>query len=842
MLSASFLHAGNDNNDLSKQQPKYTIKEIPPAPILSAEQALKSFKLPPGFRIEVVASEPLVERPIALTFDPDGRVYVVELRGYMPDALGTGELEPVGRVTLLEDTDGDGKLDKKSIFLDKLIVPRAVALAGDGVIVCEPPNLFFCKDTNGDGVCDEKKEIFTDYASRDANPEHMANTPMWSLDNWYYNAKWAGRFRYSKGKFIREGSISRGQWGLTQDDIGRLYYNSNSSMLHCDLLPAHYLTRNPFLPSSVGVNVSIAGNLVYPGRVNPGVNRGYTDVLHLDGKLKTVTAACGPVIYRGDKYPEEFRGNAFVCEPAGNLVVREVLTESGVKLAGKSVQHENLDFLTSTDERFRPVNMYTAPDGSLYVVDIYHGILQHKAYLTAYLADQVKKRDLANNPQMGRIYRIVHESAKPGPQPKLSKATTEELVKTLSHPNGWWRDTAQRLLVERADKAAMVMLESVATGQVPDATPLAKIHALWALQGMEKVRDDAVAAAAKDADPRVRLMALRVGETLVLKNQGPAIMKAAVALAQDPDPKIQLQVLFMASPANPELQTAASALLIRSLSDPMFRAAALNGAVGRELELINNLISDTAFVKAEKGQNEILNDLAECVVRGRSAERIEKLVDLIGAQPAAAKPFQQALLAGIVDAVLPDPKSKTPARRLRMQRQPDGLEKLTSNADKKIAELANKAAGAMSWPGKPGDTTPPLVPLTTVQEKRYAAGRDLFTQLCAVCHQPSGLGQDGTAPALVDSEWVLGTEERSVRIILHGLRGPIKVGKKTVDMEMPNISTLSDEQIASVLTYIRREWGHEGKPVEPESVQRIRAATATRGDIQWTAEELLLIK
>ena len=837
------LCAAAAGGDLTKQQPKYHIKgEIPPAPILSAEDELKTFKLPPGFRMELVAAEPLVEKPIALAFDPDGRVYVVELRAYMPDMAGTGELEPIGRIALLEDTHGDGKLDKKTIFLDGLVVPRAVGLAGDGVLVGEPPNLWFCRDTHGDGKCDDKQLVFSDYGQRLADPEHIANGTMWSLDNWYYNANWPGRFRYSKGKFLREGTISRGQWGIAQDDIGRLFYNSNSSMLRCDLIPSQYLTRNPFLHNPAGINVAIAPNAVFPSRVNPGVNRGYTEDCDMDGKLQRVTASCGPTIYRGDKYPEEFRGNAFVCEPAGNLVVRHVLSEQGVKISGKSVQTQGIDFLTSTDERFRPVSLYTAPDGTLYVVDLYHGILQHKAYLSAYLADQIKKRDLEKSGPYGRIWRIVHESAKPDPLPHLSKAPTAELVKNLSHPNGWWRDTCQRLLVERQDKTSVSMLESVVTGKSPDATPLAKVHALWALQGLEKIKDDIVATAAKDSDPRVRLMALRVGEGLVLKNNGPNTIRAAIALAQDPDPKIQLQVLLMANPNIPDLQAAASGVLIRSLTDPIFRHAAMNGATGRELELLQTLFADPAFGKAETGQKEILVDLAECLVRGRSADRIEKLLDLIAAQPVSAMAWQQELLTGMVGAVMPDPKAKTVARRLRLQREPPALPGLLTNTDKKIGALAEKVQSGMSWPGKPGDTTPPLTPLTPAQEQRFAAGREQFGKLCALCHQPSGLGQEGTAPPLVDSEWVLGSQERVVRIVLNGLRGPIKVGKNTIDMEMPNLAALPDDQISSILTYIRREWGHEANPIEPEHVALIRKASAERGEVQWTAEELLKIK
>jgi mono/diheme cytochrome c family protein/glucose/arabinose dehydrogenase len=841
------LYAGAPGGDLAKQQPKYHIDVVPPAPVLSAEQELKTFKLPSGFRIELLAAEPAVEEPIALAFDADGHIYVDELRGYMPDIAGNGELDPVGRVVRLDSSKEDGKYDKSTVFLDNLVAPRSVGVAGDGVIVAEPPDVWFCRDTTGSGKCDQKKPIANDFGGRSPDPEHKANGLVWSLDNWYYSANYAGRFRYVKGEFLKDGTISRGQWGIAQDDTGRLYFNTNGSFLRADSVPAQYMTRNPYLSSPAGVNAAIAANATFPCRVNPGVNRGYTPDLDLQGKLQRVTASCGPTVYRGDRFPAEFEGNAFACEPAGNLVARFLISQEGVALKAKSVQHDGIDFLTSTDERFRPVNLYTAPDGSLLVVDLYHGILQHKAYMSAYLTDQVKKRDLDKNEgHRGRIWRIVSESGKPATQwPHLSKAPAAELVKDLSHPNGWWRDTAQRLLVERSEKASVALLRQTITDSTPAVTPLGKVHALWALQGMDKVDDDVTVAALKDPDPRVRVAALRTVEVLVRKKSAPDTTAELPALARDPDPMVQLQVLIMASPDLPDVQAAANQVLAKHLDDPIFRAAAINGATGRELELLQSLLTDPAFGQASSsksesaGEHEIFSEAAECIVRSRSAERIEKLLDLIS--HGKAKSSQEPMLAGMADALVPNAKSKVAPRRLRLLREPPALAALLESSDKKVAELAKKAESVMSWPGKPGDTTPPLKPLSEEQQKRFAAGHDLFGQICGQCHQPSGLGAEGIAPPLVDSEWALGPDERVVRIVLNGLHGPITVGKKTVELEMPGLHVMSDEQLASILTYVRREWGHEGEPVDPQTIAKVRQETTDRGDVQWTAEELMQV-
>jgi mono/diheme cytochrome c family protein/glucose/arabinose dehydrogenase len=853
VAGVAFLSAA-PGGDLSKQQPKYHIAHIPPAPVLSPDEELKTFRLPPGFHMELVAAEPTVEEPICLTFDPDGRMYVVELRAYMPDTVGTGELNPEARVVRLESSHNDGKFDKRTVFLDHLVLPRAVGLAGDGVLVAEPPNVMLCGDTKNAGVCDQKKTIFTDYASKNPDPEHMANGLVRCMDNWYYSANWGIRFRYIKGEFLRDPTISRGQWGICQDDVGRLFYNSNSSMLRCDVFAAQYLTRNPYITSPAGVNVDVAGKpgqIVHAARVNPGINRGYTDEANLDGTLNRVTAACGPAVYRGDQYPPGYEGNVFVCEPAGNMVIREQLTQKGVNITCKSVPNDTLEFLgskveflTSQDERFRPVSLYTAPDGTLYLIDMYHGILQHKAYLSSYLADQVKKRNLEDRGEhRGRIWRIVSDATKPVPQPHLSTATVAELVKTLSHPNGWWRDTAQRLLVERQDAASVPLLEKLVTSNsAGDVPPLARIHAIWSLQGMDKLTDDVAAIGAKDADPRVRLAALQAADVLLHKHLAPKTETVMAALGDDPDPNVQLQVVATGSADLPDVQKTALGILAHQIGDPIFRCAVMNAATGREQELLQSLLSNPNLASSPDGMRQLVLELSECIVRARSADRIEALLDFIGNLPAPEKQWQTAMLSGVSDAVHPNAKSKVRARVFRLTRQPPAMPKLLSSKDAKVKELAEKIESGMSWPNKPGDKTPPLKPLTAAEQARFETGRVLFTQICAQCHQPSGLGQEGLAPPLVDSEWVLGPQQRLGRIVLNGVHGPINVGRKTVELEMPALGALEDGQISSVLTYIRREWGHEGSPVEPETVTAIRKETSGRGDQQWTMEELMQIK
>jgi len=368
---------------------------IPPSPPLSAEEALRSFKVAPGYRIELVAEAPLVRHPTVLQFAPDGRLWVVEMTGYMEDFDGTTEAQAKGSVVVLSDTDGDGRMDKRTVFLDNIILPRALVLHRDGALVGAPPHLWFCRDTDGDGKADEKTEVATDFGVRVdparpqlANPERAPNALLWGHDGWLYAGAYTARFKFNDGQWVRENSTFRGQWGLSQDDYGRLYSNNNSDLLRVDVVNSSYLLRNPHLLRNTGLNTKAAlEQAVWPARVNPGINRGYRPEMLRDFKLKECTAACGPWVYRSDLFPADAYGNAFICEPAGNLVKRLVLNPDKGLVKGVSF-YDQQEFVTSTDERFRPVNALTGPEGALYLVDMHHGVIQHRISLTSYLRKQ----------------------------------------------------------------------------------------------------------------------------------------------------------------------------------------------------------------------------------------------------------------------------------------------------------------------------------------------------------------------------------------------------------------------------------------------------------------------
>jgi len=724
LTNLALLAQNGDKGD-TNQPLRVPREKIPPAPPLSPDEALNSFKLQPGFRIELAASEPLVDSPIAMCFDADGRIWVIEMRGFMPNPDGIGEQKIPGRVVILEDTDNDGRIDKRTVFLDNLVMPRALALVQGGALVAEPPKLWFCRDTDGDGKCDQKVEVASDYGDQ-KNPEHNANGLVLALDNWIYSLYHTYRYRFSHGKWIREPDPNRAQWGLAQDNFGRLFYTSNSDQLRGDLVPSQYLKGRSPGTKLLGIGAKIAADqTVWPSRVNPGVNRGYQpDTLRPDGTLWKFTAACGTSIYRGDLFPPDFYGNAFVCEPSANLVRRNVLSEKeGIVTAVNA--YKKSEFLTSSDERFRPVNSYTGPDGAVYLVDLYRGLIQHRIYLTTYLRKQTEERGLEKPLDRGRLYRVAPENKPVGPRPALSKASASELVQALSHPNGWWRDTAQRLLIERGASSVVPELRALVKSS---SNRLARLHALWTLEGIEQADTETIATALVDKEPKIRAAAIRISEPLLKTNKtGTAALRSNIfAMNADPAAEVQTQLALSLTQLAP---------------DPTAR------------QVVSNLLQKTSF----------------------SLTRDSAKFALVAFEP---------------------PKVMVAA---------------------------------------------PKPVLSAADQKKFDAGKTVYEATCLACHQPHGFGQEGLAPPLVGSEWIAATPERLVRIVLHGLRGPIHVKKQTFELDMPSLGVLDDEQIANVLTYVRKEWGHSFSSVDTATVKRIRDATAQREDA-WTEEDLQKIR
>jgi putative membrane-bound dehydrogenase-like protein len=812
--------------------------QIPAAPALTPEQALASFKLAPGFKLELAACEPLVQEPVAAVFGPDGRLWVVEMRGYMPDLDGTGEDLPVGRVVVLRDTDGDGRFDESQVFVDNLVLPRAIELVGDGVLVGAPPELAWWRDTDGDGKADTKVVVATDYGVRVdpkrphlANPERAPNSLLHAFDNWIYSGAYTKKFRLVNGEWQTASTIFRGQWGLSQDDFGRLYHNSNSDYLRVDVIFSDYLQRNANSPRLAGTNVNAAENqFVWTGRVNPGINRGYRPEMLREGRLKEFTAACAPWVYRGGLLPG-CDGDVFVAEPAGNFVRRAELSAQNGSVRGRNA-YEKDEFLTSTDERFRPVNFTTGPDGALYIVDLYRGVLQHRISLTSYLRKQSEERGLAQGQHLGRIYRVVPADRPVARVAAIPALNSEQWVAKLNDANSWWRETAQRLLVQKRDLALVPAIRRQAQAAT---TPMGRVQALWTLEGMGALDRATALVALEDTAPVVRAHALRLSERFLEGEGRGALIERMLALAQDASPEVQLQAVLSLGQVKEARVDLALADIVRGQTQNTFlRDAFFSGLAQRELALLERLSADAAWTGGGES-DKIITGLARGVMGSRDPVAIERLISLAAETMRAGRGGWVAMLDGMV------PGTGASRRPIALAKEPAAWAKLAGSATAKV-RLA-KLTDLVIWPGKLG-VSAAVVPtkLDAAQEARFEQGKALFATVCAACHQANGRGLDGLAPPLVDSDWVLGSPERNVRIVLHGVRGPILVAGRVHSGDMPAFgAALDDAQVASVLTYLRREWGHTAAPIDPAQVVAIRQATVGHSDA-FSPEELNLIK
>ena len=833
-LAGIAVAAWTTSSDAERWPPPVKTTDAEEAPVLSPEQAMASFSLPPGFRVELVASEPLVQDPVALDIDAEGRLWVVEMRGYMT-ALDEeeGEDQRRGQIVVLKDENGDGRMDGKTVFLDDLSLPRSVLVTDDGVLVGDPPHLWLARDTDGDLKADEKKVLRDDYGDPQANPEWLPNSLVWGLDNWVHTTQYASRLRRTSQGWRHDSTRVTGQWGLAMGSDGRFYRTYNADPLVLSMLDPSYYTRNPNLVGADGAEVSIAEDArdVWPAHTTEGVNRGYRDgVLRKNRTLASFTAASGGAVYRGDRYPEAFQENVFVPEPAGNLIRRFELTRQRDGRVKAANAYDQAEFMVSTDERFRPVNITSAPDGTLYIVDMYRGVIQHRNYLSQYLKDHIQERGLAAPTGLGRIYRIVHTPNPPRKeQPQLASASNQQLVARLADPNGWWRDTAQQLLVERkATDIAPALRERVRAAE----SEWTRLHALWTLEGIGALSLATVRHALQDEAPAVRAAAVRVSEPW-LREDGARVLERVSRLTNDPAPEVRLQVAAsLGEVPPPAADEAMIELLTRAPAQPYLVDAVVSGLNGRELAFLRRLVQHQDWKAQKTGYPQAVQTLAATIINAGAPDATNQLLHLIGDQAGLSQWQRLALLDGIEELVPEAPEG--PERPLKLPEEPAALAQATQALDSAVRKRAREVAGRLTWPGKPGYKVKETTLVTAEQKQWFRDGEQHYLRVCATCHLADGTGREGLAASLVGSEWVRGQRRDLVRIVLDGKEGEM-------GLMPPQRKQLSDEEISALLTYIRNAWGNEASAVSPALVKDVREATAARQK-PWTARELRIIE
>lgn len=791
---------------------------------LSADEERASFRVEDGLAVELVACEPMIEAPVQAVFDGDGRLWVVEMRGYMRDVDGAGESEPIGRVSVLHDDDGDGRMDRAVRFLDALVLPRSVAPTRGGALVIAPPRVLFCRDTDGDGAADEIEVVDNGIAGI-ASPEYGPNGLLPTLDNAFACARHDARYRHVGGKWRKERVVAGGQWGIAEDDAGRLFFDTNSFVLRAHLVPPREAARNPFLDASKVADVGIASDhAVRPIRPTTAVNRAYRAGWLVDGRIAKADAVCGALVERGGLLSEAFRGDVFVCETVGNLVHWLELGEENGELRA-APQPDARPLLASTDERFRPVNLTSGPDGAVYVVDMYRGLVQHRQFVTTFLREQTLARELTEPLDRGRIWRVAPAGAKRERVPKLSELSSEALLPYLGHANAFLRREAQRHFAEDDwDEAVVLPKLRAVVAESKDAR--ARIHALWALDGRGALDDTTLVAAIGDADESVRLQALRAATG----RRDPDDALVAAVAGKTPTPAESVDVLrqrvaALASRRDDTGDDLAFLLARDHLERPEIRHALLLGGDGRAVELLAHVVTNVAPERVEACAR-VGRDLAAMVGRESRGDAVLAVLETAAELAMRRDPRGGALLQGLLSTRPRAPK------RWRVEREPARLEMIATTTGQKdaagLAELARNALDAIAWPGRAGLPPEPVAaPLTADETARFERGRALYSAVCAACHQDNGAGAPGIAPPLADSEYVLGAPSRAAAVVLAGLNGPIVVAGRTWDLEMPAWSA-SDAELAAVLTYARRSWGHGASPVVESDVELGRARVARR--------------
>jgi putative membrane-bound dehydrogenase-like protein len=607
---------------------------------VEAKDALATYRVADGFKIEMIASEPLISDPVDMEIDENGKMYVVEMHGYPLDKSGSG------RIMLLTDEDGDGTMDGSTVFRDNLVLPTGILRWKNGVIVTDAPNVLYLEDADGDGKAEILDTLLTGFAL--TNPQHNLNNPVYGLDNWIYVAhekavsttEYAEEFgdkgseiRFhadasvpalpinANGRSIRfmpankklEMTSSGCQFGQTFDKWGHWFGCNNSNVGFHEVVANRYLEKNPgILVSDAVQNMSQykGANEVFPITTNPD-RQLLTDV-------GVITSACGITAYLGNEFPEPYNTNVtFITEPVSNLVRVDFYRDSGATFAAHRVV-EQKEFLASTDAWARPVNCYVGPDGALYVLDYYRQVIESPEWMSK---EAIVAGGLYNGSDKGRIFRITPANMEKADWTKglnLGKSSTAELVGQLKNNNSWWRTNAQRLIIDRADITAVSLLEKL----LEDTSAVGRVHALWTLEGMGKISRESILTGLRDSEAGVRENAIKLAE--IHLKEYPELDSQLLALENDPSPKVKLQLLLTLGYVNtPQSGNVRNELLFKHINDKWMRICALTSTTS-ESKLLTNVLAK--YNDRDPGYAGMVERLSVMIGSTGSEEEIRQLI------------------------------------------------------------------------------------------------------------------------------------------------------------------------------------------------------------------------
>ena len=621
---------------------------------LSPQQSLAALRIKPDLAVDLVAAEPLVTSPVAIDWGADGRLWVAEMVDY--PAGSQGDYKPGGRIQVLQDSDGDGCYDKAMIFLDNIPFPTGVTVWRKGVLVCAAPDILYAEDTDGDGKADVVKKLFSGFGTD--NYQARVNSLEYGLDGWIYGScgLFGGRinnfrsdkpvslgdrdFRIRPDTGELEPATGRTQQGRVRNDWGDWFGCDNSTLCRHYPLPDHYLRRNPHVappPAGVLVTDYPDANRLYPLRQQ-------LQLFKLSGPPKHVTAACGLGIYRDDLLGKDYTGDAFVCEPVNLAVHRMKLSPRASTFSARRADDEKTsEFLASTDNWFRPVQVRTGPDGALWVVDMYRFVIEHPRWIPP---EELAKVDVRAGSTMGRIYRIHPKDQPPRPLPRLDKLGTASFVAALDSSNGWQRDLAGQLLLWKRDLDAVSALEALAKNS-PRAE--ARLHALCVLDGLDRLQPRLIRQALSDKHAGVRRHAIRLAEKQLSSDAGLGV--ALLALTKDSDAQVRLQLAFtLGEWRDSRAGEALASLLLAHADDVYLKAAALSSVRADNLPAI--LRSAARAVAAKPAPEHIVRDLLGLAVAFGDKQSLALwLKEVAAPREGRYAAWQLAALAGLLDTL-----------------------------------------------------------------------------------------------------------------------------------------------------------------------------------------------
>ncbi|OJU11987.1 MAG: hypothetical protein BGN86_13635, partial [Caulobacterales bacterium 68-7] len=728
---------------------------------------------------------------------------------------------------------------KRTVFMDKIVLPRALkVLDKNCALVGEPPNLWKACDTNGDLVADTRELVDGGFGTK-GNVEHTANALYWGMDNTLVVSEFTYNVQFKDGKFSTTPNLSRGQFGATQDNGGRIYRNVNTDPLFVDYVAPKYYMRNPNIVRTKGLYENLVkqeDTLIWPVHPTRGINRGYrTEIFRQDGSSTYYGGVSSPFIYRGDKLPKDIQNQPLVVDGPTNIVHLLNLKNDNGDFSATDFYKKG-ELIASTDVRFRPTWIAGGPDGAMYIVDMYRGISQDGPIQTDYLRDYNAQRELAKGLHYGRIWRVVYDGMALDKMPQMSKETPAQIVEHLNHPNGWWRDTAQQLLIQRGDKSVVPALTRLATS-APQA--YTRLQALWTLDGLGASDKAAVLKGLDDASPDVRAGAIRLSEHWLTD---PAVSAAVLKKSSDTN-KVVLRQLVATLGELPKEQRVAPivALMKKYPNDPILIDIAVSGLGGQETGVLNDLVQAPANIDA-------VTVLASALGKSRDQAATEAVLKL-ASDSSKPEAVRVALLKGIGTGfqggarqgdgavagnragggVAGVTRQNVATAGRELAAEPTVLTALGKQSGA-LGEAANAVLAQVTWPGKPPPPAAP--PRTPEEEKLFVAGKEVFANNCEACHGPAGEGIERVGAKLAGSKYANAgvANDAIIRILLNGKDGPIGA--------MPPLgAAMPDEEVAQVLTFIRGSWGNKGAPIVPAAVKETRQAYSHREE-PWTDEDL----